>query len=656
MSDLLSGYQSNLTVFHYQELLNLVKIAVQSGDYGGGKLFDQNSAFQLQEQGRDFSSLPLIPAGSRATSESILYLFDLLRARYSAISQEKDDFVLRMNKLLSVIDKDTGLVDQILSAAEMETWVASKPRLGGSKKFYLDFAESHGIAGISILHTDPSTGNLGDSVIDASYWDGNRTKGIAAPAVEKTVSPVSLSWNFSSTGEVEELYSSDWTKLTSLEKTPLLQFGSPSVDVLFPSNASIRAVLEVSGSSNSGNLTVYVRVLFHPRRVEKKLVFPAAGESIVLSPYAVDLFDMLILSDKAGMEQGVDYLLDNIGKLTAKTSTALQTLTVFFTEFYPAYQCSTNQADWSPLLHFDIDRPFPDDIQQYFHLDLSNGKFPVLDESANALGFFLRPLANIPFECLFSLSTAALQSSGFTAELAIEFDRPEYLNGLHLNPFTNFPFELVRIEGENLTANTRKIILDCSYQMNGPVTFRFPKQLLHRVFLHFQQRNYVLKQHVINPARQLRSQWLAKAQSVLPFSVRRLTPIDGRLVDGAQYEFGLNEIKGTSLELATQNNPGVFVSGPFHCSSLPEVIRFDAKFGAAVSCYLIDKPYDSNNIALVSRLLSGYSGGYPLSDGQVISYPLPLAGTALTVDFYLKFVIRDAGSVVEKFLLQVSCV
>ena len=86
MPDLLGGYQSDIAAWHTQELLRLVQQAAALGEYGGGKLFDTAAANAIiKNQGEDFTGIPAIPAGTRATADSLNYPLSLLTARYAAI-------------------------------------------------------------------------------------------------------------------------------------------------------------------------------------------------------------------------------------------------------------------------------------------------------------------------------------------------------------------------------------------------------------------------------------------------------------------------------------------------------------------------------------------------------------------------------------------
>ena len=102
----------------------------------------------IKNQGEDFTGIPAIPAGTRATADSLNYPLSLLTARYAAIVNENEDFLSRINQFLSVLEKDSLLVDQLIAAAQQ----GGRPPgpLTLAKKFYLDFGASHGAAAISV--------------------------------------------------------------------------------------------------------------------------------------------------------------------------------------------------------------------------------------------------------------------------------------------------------------------------------------------------------------------------------------------------------------------------------------------------------------------------------------------------------------------------
>jgi hypothetical protein len=118
----------------------------------------ERTAAALIQQGQDFSSLPSIAAGARAIAESVNYPLSVLTARYDAITAERDDFLARMELFLSVLEQDSSAVDQLLYAAEMETWSALQPQVSGAIKFGYDLSSTHGEVASGVSMADPLTG------------------------------------------------------------------------------------------------------------------------------------------------------------------------------------------------------------------------------------------------------------------------------------------------------------------------------------------------------------------------------------------------------------------------------------------------------------------------------------------------------------------
>jgi hypothetical protein len=127
-----------------------------------------------------------------------------------------------------------------------------------------------------------------------------------------------------------------------------------------------------------------------------------------------------------------------------------KTVNVQVTEYFPGYQCSINNTDWSPAVLFDAATPFADVRTNYFPIAItSDGWFPVVDELGSPLGIEIQPVSgNITYEAMLRIEVVASSSFGVTGTLEIEFDRPGYYNGLRLSPFVNMPISLTRIRVE----------------------------------------------------------------------------------------------------------------------------------------------------------------------------------------------------------------
>jgi hypothetical protein len=335
-----------------------------------------------------------------------------------------------------------------------------------------------------------------------------------------------------------------------------------------------------------------------------------------------------------------------------RATLAGKTVNVQVTEYFPGYQCSINNVDWSPAVMFDAITPFPDVRANYFPIEITvDGWFPVVDELGAPLGIQIQPvLGNITYEALLRIEVVASPNFGVAGTLEIEFDRPGYYNGLRLSPFVNMPMSLTRIRVEGMLAlGTTPPIFEGNALIDRPMSIRFTSPdstdtYIRRLYLDFYQPNYDLKEHLVNPEDQVRQDALARLQTVLPFSDR---PVQGAvptsLVD-AQYEFGLRDIAGERYNPA---GPGVFVSGPFHLDGMPEIIRLDADITGQVDCYLICRP--QGILVTADRVVQ------QLVPGTAFSFPdVWTAGALTSADFYLKWVFRSDDAVLTRFLLQVT--
>jgi hypothetical protein len=51
----------------------------------------------------------------------------LLAAQFAALLNESNAFATQMTALLSVLSKDTALIDQLLAEADLQTWASTIP-------------------------------------------------------------------------------------------------------------------------------------------------------------------------------------------------------------------------------------------------------------------------------------------------------------------------------------------------------------------------------------------------------------------------------------------------------------------------------------------------------------------------------------------------
>jgi hypothetical protein len=75
------------------------------------------------------------------------------------------------------------------------------------------------------------------------------------------------------------------------------------------------------------------------------------------------------------------------GNIVPRATMAGKTVNVQVTEYFPGYQCSINNMDWSPAVMFDAITPFSDVRKDYFPIAITaDGWFPVVDELGSPLG------------------------------------------------------------------------------------------------------------------------------------------------------------------------------------------------------------------------------------------------------------------------------
>jgi hypothetical protein len=805
---LLGIYKTNLQAFHYEELLALFKLAIQSGEFSGQRTFDEAAIVSLVQQAQDFDTLPLSLAGQRVTDDCLNTPLSLLRARFTSLVSEAADFDQRAASLLSVLEKDSSLLDQLLAAASLEAWVDSKPPVTGADTFAWDFGVGHGKVASDIDPTDPV--NAVEYALRApleTHFDttnGETHTGLATPMVSRNINVKSLTWHYTTTGQKEELFGDQWTKLSLLEDRPLLNFvPDPRVDVILPLNAAVSGIFEVQGSVLGGALPIFVRTLFHPRRTSIQITpynalqngdFEAgatgwttgtgwtigtsptpyagskgasvsgtgsgpltsgqlktnginakvqAGDNVYIeaqvnpngsdgslqiilscldstnteikavgllpitpgaaawqkvsgivvvpdgvtrfgaikvqvtgqtvgawkidnirahlpqqvSPYVVLPDEVQVYTPKIASEMAnvvyfsnVDFVVDGNSNVTFLGLDDSTELTVRFSEFFPAFQCSINETDWSTLRMFDPARPYPDDETKFQAIDIVDGAFPVTDELGVPTGLTIKMVSKPVAEYVLQVSTPALPNYGATAVLEVEFERPAYMNGFNLVPFTTFPARLTTIAAEDFSSDTRQTLYSGSgVVLDRSMVLRFPRRLVRRIFLTFYQENYSLKEHTVDSGDKLRRDILASLQPILPFSVQRISKSLPQRFRGAQYEFGVEHLVGLD---STPSLPGVFVSGPYQVLGCPEVIRLDADIQGTVDLYLCFRAFDGAGTVKDVQLQ-----GTAITPGSTIVFPFADTldrGQVDHTDVYVKAVNRTSLSLLKRFVLQIT--
>jgi hypothetical protein len=672
MAELLGKYDSTLALTQWEQLLALVRSGMSSGEYAGGSLFTQDAVNALLAQAQDFSSLPVPSEGQRAYAETVNYPLSLLDARFSAVSAEKDKFVAALKRYISVLTLDAEQIDRLLSAAEMVFWQSRLPKLQGAAVFAYDVLSTHGPQSVTVDQTDPANGKAYTDtdgnllpLSDVSFGQSSYVGGLGAPLLAKTVhAAMRLRWNLVKPAiapehtEVLVDENNTWASLAILPTEPLLEYSNPTVSVILPASQSGGSVIRLQGTPREGNLQVTVKIQFVPR--QKLFIFTpvSLGQAITLSTYNVALNDLLVFAGATSYFNTADFRLDG----EAKTLTILnpgmvgKTLTAVFTEYYPGYQCSINNIDFSPVVLFDPAQPFPSPDQAWLPIDVQDGWYPVMDELGNSLGLEFQPVATIDTEYLLQISASGIAGYGAAATLEFDLAEPGFLNGVHVNPFTALPMRLKSIAIQGLDMNgTPTLVYSGDLLIDRPMSVRFANPdgsdvFVSRLFLNLEQENYTLEQVTVSSPDQLRKQTLATLQSVFPVSKQPLNGSLPEIVLGAQYNFALQEI---AAERWVMSNPGLVVFGPFTVPVPPEVLRLDFQSAGTVSSYLMYQVRDTSG---VQKPLSGSSA---FANGSAISFRDRLSsdgytGTIGSVDFYLKFVLRDALSVLSRLVLQVS--
>lgn len=277
---LLGPYNSNLQTFHYQELLDLYEQQIAKGGFAGNSPFNTTELNNLIQQSKDFTNLPLPSAGQRVSPDSINTPLNILTARYNALASEAEDYTTVTGSLISILQKDTTQLDELLSAADLLVWVDKQPILFPSTQFSWDYGMSVGPSSLGISKEDPANGVIYPTNCPTSTYlditDGEQSTGLVAPA-NTTIYPIrDLAWIWTpmTTGEQsEDIYGSDWTELNLLEDAPIINYlPVPAIQTLLPLNGDVTGIFSFQGTSINGSLPIYVQTSFVPRRNNNTLV------------------------------------------------------------------------------------------------------------------------------------------------------------------------------------------------------------------------------------------------------------------------------------------------------------------------------------------------------------------------------------------------
>jgi len=656
---LLGNYASNLNSFYYAELMSLISQSIDLGEFSGGAGFDTSDVSALQKQGQSFSTIALPSAGGRILDDNINQPLNLLAARFSALQQEVTDFNTRAANLITILEKDTALLDQLIASAAAESWAATQPQLGLSTQYAWDFSGGFGAISGDIPQTDPVTGvpkrarAVPICVLDTTT--GLLSAGITSTRSTRTFDARDLAWSHASGGQTEEFSGDGWAEFSVLESLPALIFANQPT-----TSPDVSAYAEVTGTVQGGVVPVTVNLMFVPRR-NSKVIQLAPGASVQLTPYNVQSNEVSVVLNGQTFQLDYNFTLTESGQLTSIDLPTGVELKVYFTEFFPAFQCSVNQTDWSATVMLDPARPYPDGTTDFLPIAIQNmpvddpygSRFPITDELGVATGLFLRLIGTLPAEQKFHVSTPASLAYGEQVSLTITLARPAYMTGLMLAPFASYPSILnsVIVNGV-ISENVKLFPLPGSAITSVPIDkstlISFPRCAVRQLTLTFTQENYTLKEYSVDPPDKQRRDILASLQTVLPFSVRNTQSAIPTELQGALYEFGFEDIQGVDV---TPLTPCVFVTGPYRVTGVPEVASLSLESVGQVDTYLSDICYSSvgQEVDMITDT--------PITPGTAI--PVPLSATlnrtqVSYADFYVKFVMRSSDAIVERFFLQVS--
>jgi hypothetical protein len=461
------------------------------------------------------------------------------------------------------------------------------------------------------------------------------------PTTATAISIKDTAWTFPYTSgwQQQSLSGENWTTLDLLLPQPIVDVSAvPSVSPTTPGVA-------ITGQS-SLLVPVFIRLFFHPRTNSITLSSLAQNQAAQLTPYGIADVDISVLCDGAlyGVDQ--DYTITDAGVFTSLTLPQNLPITVYFSENYPAFQCSIDSQTWSPIVMLDSARPYPDETTTFVPLSIQGNTFAITDEQGVVTGMFLSMTTPLAQATTFQVNARGTADAGLTAELEVEMEHPQFMNALALTPVNEYPATLTMVEVEGFAASSRKTVWSGSIALDRGMTIRFPSTVVRRVWLTMAQANYTLKQYAVEPPDQTRRNTMYALQTALPLAAQRTPASVPQVYSGAQYSFGVESLVGYN----TTPVSGVFVAGPLTALGCPDVLRIDVDAYLAVNTYLCYKAFDATGSVVDENLQ-----GIPIVNSATV---MPFASTlnraqVSSCDLYLKFVPRDPLAVIERYFIQV---
>ena len=666
--ELLGSYNSSLTSAYYEQLLALLDSAISSGDLSGGSSFNQANLLALEKQAQSFALLPTGSAGSRVTDESFNYPLSLLLARLNALQAEVNAFTGVSGRLLDILANETTLIDYLLAADSLSQWTSSQLQIAGAWSAGWDFSTGQGSKSPTLDPLDPTTSVIyGSDLVVGSTLDCTGVSPVFTSGLRPPVSPTvfpfkNLSWTYPSDGTSQSLYAPDlsWTQLDLLDDLPDVDFSAPpNVQVVLPVGASISSIFSFTGEVPGGIIPTYVRILFYPRlnSLTATVNLGVGYMPIPLSQYNIDPNTVTVISADGSKTWDLitDYTAGSptnpqAGFITPVDIPIHTIVDISFTEYWPAYQCSTDQVNWSPIVMLDVNRPYPDDEVNFFPIDIQDGKFPVTDEVGVSTGIYFT-LLTVLWSVSYTLLVTTPPGATWGPEVWLELDvsQPGYLNALQIAPYAAFPTILEEVDVQGLASAARVPVFTGLLLIDRPLNILFPRQVVSKIYLKFVQQNYTIKDYQSVASDALRRNTMNSLEATLPFQVRSTTPSIPEILRGYEYELGFDELAGLDSKPIV---PGVFVQGPLTVPGCPDVINLDLQTVGTVDVYVCYFAYDS-----AGNLLDSNTNGFAITSGAPVVFPFTFGvvlDNVASTEISLRFVLRSTDAVVERYYLQTT--
>lgn len=686
--DLLGNYQGTLTKYQFQELVSLLQTSIQQGAYSGGNTFSQADLEALQAQGQAFTTLPQPSSGQRSSDDCFNNPINLLSARFSAILSETLRFDQQLSNLTSTLQSNTDLIDKLIFAAELNNWLSILPYYK-SNKFSWSFGSGFGLINPGSYFLDPLTNTSytqSKPLLITTFLGNKKFTGLTCNSTVTGTVTTGLSWNYTGTDKYSVQSGKDWTSLTVTTGEPVITYtGSP---VVSPTNP----FFSITGTSFFGNLPFYVKISHTPRLNMYQSSSLVVNSPVTISNYVVSANDVFVTEQAPGPNlyeypnlisselpiitstytQGIDYTITDNGIFIPLSSALVgENVNIQFTEYFPSYQCSTDQTHWSPLLMLDPLRPYQDNELTFMPFSFGPGNsFPITDESGvpSGLCISLNNATTVDDYLLTIYSYAAPNTVGVNAVLEVDFGEFQTLNALTINPFCEFPLVLKEINLQGQSSLVQTNVWTGSTVLDSKTTLRFPLTIASKIYLSFYQPNYTIIQSELDSNSNLQRDIIQQLQASVPSAAQIKNNTQSNLQLGYNYEFGLQDIIGQNI----QTEDGIFKAGPYLSSGSPDSVILNAEYTTAdmlsmTNTLVINATQGNNFITVISG--SGFEDGQTIIDptghiasgtkitgisgntlgiSTTVSTSLNNAEVSLSfvnpVDFYLTYTAYDSGS------------